>query len=275
MTPENTGVKQNGVSTLVQKILRALNGGKTRTTPSTQLPGGVQPVRRPDQRFFDQRARDLQETEVVKRVLAKPRWRIWICPIDFMEARFRNLDHCTEFVSQNEIRYASGDDYPYTKSIIQNVAGQSITCEFEVAPTRHIECWALFRSGQFVHNLALPDIVALGDNIHYLHILQIVSQVFEFAASMAREGVLATGASVSIELLGAAGCGLVVPTDVNGRYWAQQKDIAVETFVQPDALPESGRDLALDVVLEIYQKFRWIDASRPTLAKEQKRHLPT
>ena len=82
------------------------------------------------------------------------------------------------------------------------VSGEARTVECGID---HIECWALFRSGQFVHNLAFEDPTVgtpVGSEavsaasarhrlrVHVLHILETVTAAFELAARMATSGVL-------------------------------------------------------------------------------------
>ena len=69
----------------------------------------------------------------------------------------------------------------------------------------HIERWNLFRSGQFVHHVALNEIAQMGEHFHVLEILHTVAGAFTFAARMSREGVLRPGAAITFELFGVAG----------------------------------------------------------------------
>jgi len=111
----------------------------------------------------------------------------------------------------------------------------------------------------------------IGNNLHHLEVIRLVTQVFLLAARMARDGVLSPGGVIRIQLHDVAGRGLLVP-DVPGRFWAQEKEITVERRVTPNELKAAeGRDIALGVATDIYRKFRWSDPPMEKLAEEQAR----
>jgi hypothetical protein len=218
------------------------------------------------QRFFEQR-RGLAESEILKRIWAKPHWHILISPMEFVEARFRDLEHCKQFIYQNSVRHHPLWDYPYVDfaSIELDASGQWIAGEVDL--DKHLERWVLFRSGQFTHNRALPEILQLRNQLHFLEVVRVMSQVFEFATRMAHGGMLSAEAAVTVELHGVDGLGLVVP-GFPGSYWGREKTIRIANRVAPKDLEARSHALALDVTLNIYEKFGWMDAPPSLLAQE-------
>jgi excisionase family DNA binding protein len=209
-------------------------------------------------------------TDILTRVWARPHWRIWIYPKPFMDARFKDLEHCKQFIYRNAVRYLSLMDYPYVNSaaIEEDTSGHWIAGEAELA--KHLERWALFRSGQFTHNRALPEIKQLGKNLHFLEVIRVASQVFEFATRMAHEGVLSPEADIVVAVHEVDGFGLVVP-DFGGNYHGRTKVISVAKKVNPAELEARNREVALDTALDIYRGFGWMDAPRSLLKQEQER----
>ena len=79
--------------------------------PTTTIPNGNILT---DQRFFDQR-RQLVDTAVMKKIWSKARWQISICPTEFLEARLRDLPHCTQFIQTSAVRSLRIPDCPTVK----------------------------------------------------------------------------------------------------------------------------------------------------------------
>jgi len=228
--------------------------------------------------FWEQRRR-LPDTQIFKKICEKPRWRVAIRPSEFRRARFRDAEHCREFVLSSYVRVQGW--FPFPRIIIDKLETDKewIAGEMEKSePGRigHSERWVLFRSGQLTYNRSLDEIPQLGDKIHVFEILDSTTAAFEFAARMAGRGVLSPEAVVSFELHGLEGRELVWPTDVFGgthflaqNCWCQEESFAVARQVPPAELQAKRRELALDAAFEIYAKFGWSDPPRSTLTTAQ------
>ncbi len=220
-------------------------------------------------RYFAER-RTVTVTDILTRIWARPHWRIRIYPKPFMDARFRDVEHCKQFIYRNAVRYLALMDYPYVNSagIEDDPSGHWIAGEAEL--DKHLERWALFRSGQFTHNRTLPEIKQLGKNLHFLEVIRVVSQIFEFATRLAHEGILSPEADIVVALHEVDGFGLIVP-DFAGNHHGRTKVISVTKEIIPSELESRNRDIALDTALEIYKGFGWADAPRSLLKQEQER----
>lgn len=229
-----------------------------------------------DQRFFEQR-RGLADTDVMKKIWPKAHWEISIRPTEFKDARFRNLAHCEQFMLGNAVQSRRYADCPTVKAdaIVEDTAGAWISGELDVPsrfPAPNLERWVLFRSGLFIYRRALVDNPHLGDNnLHFLEVIRIATQVFILASRMARDGILVPEARVCFRLHEIAGTGLYIP-DLLGSHWSREKQIdAGRRVAAAELLVREGRDHAMSVATEIYTKFGWTDPPLDELEAEQNR----
>jgi hypothetical protein len=244
------------------------------------MPRAVSPEPR---EFFEQR-RKLPDTDILKKVWSKPRWRIAIRPTEFKRARFRDVEQCREFVMSSYVRVQGWFPYPWFVVDRLETGNESIAGEIEKCEDgriSHFEHWVLFRSGLFAHNLAFDEIPQHGEKIHVFEILDTTTAAFEFAARMAGRGVLSPEAVVCFELHKLDGRDLVWPKDIFGgshflaqNCWCQEESFEVARQVPPAELQANRRDLALDAALEIYARFGWSDPPRDILANAQRKRFP-
>jgi hypothetical protein len=222
----------------------------------------------------------LPNSAIMQRIWSKPHWRICIRPTEFKSARFQNLDACREFVRSNAVR---GGAHPFppssTNAIEQGNEWIAYDLDFPGTQISRLEHWVLFRSGQFIDNRAFDEIPALGERIHVFEILDTVTGVFEFAAAMARSGILAPEAAISFELHNVAGCELTWPQENGGldgirsKTWCEEERIILTRQLDPEDLKMQKRKLALEVATEIYNKYGWLDPPTPRLTDEQRQRF--
>src|SRR5207245_8038173 len=97
-----------GIESVVTKILKVIrpDGSSDRSTvnkPGHTKPWGLSVELPNDEKYWLQR-KQLGETPLYTAILQKPRWRIWIRPVEFKTARFRNTDHCKQFMNSSYVR---------------------------------------------------------------------------------------------------------------------------------------------------------------------------
>jgi len=267
----------DGMDTVVRKILEVV---RPRTDPAPPRPAGAPPGGaspsewRDPEEYWNQRKQLPIDTPAFKAILSRPRWQVWIRPSEFKKARFRNAEHCKQFMRSSYVRVNSVmKSFPRFQEDRLEMQEEWIAGEAEESGTvGHIERWNLFRSGQFVHHAALNEIAQMGKRVHVLEILDTVGGAFTFAARMAREGALHPSAAVTVELFSVAGRELSWPQSVApeedrvpGRCWCQDDHIAVTKVVSTEELESRHREIALDVTIEILAKFGWADAPRQPL----------
>lgn len=221
----------------------------------------------------------LPESALMKIIWAKPRWCIWSRPEQFKKARFRDVDQCSEFASSASVRSrARWSQYPWFNTALERgeewVASE---IEFGDGTINHMERWVLFRSGQFVHNLALDEMPILSGKTHVLEILDIVTAVFEFFGRIADRKLFTGRAGICFEFHNVEGRQLTWPKDHAGlddfvdrrSAWCQGAAFTIDTPYTAEALISQRRELSLAAALSIYSKFGWSDPPLDELRKMQ------
>ena len=242
---------------------------------------------RPNQ--FVEQLKALPETEILRRIRSMGHWRVLIRPAIFEKARFQSLRSCRAFVLSNAVN-SGGWQYPpaHDERIIDG--DDWIGSEIDFPP--HLETWTLFRSAQFVFRFAFaeeyigteawpthPQFFVPGQGKLYLNILRtlkIVSCMCEFAARKAEKGLLEPTALISIALHGIDGRELSYMTSkhkLEGKYWGRNEDIEIQRTVSAEGFRTSASELAIDITLEIFRAFAWLNPPRALFEEEQKRIL--
>ena len=246
-------------------------------------------VRTAQENAFVEQLKTLPETEILTKVWSMGRWRVWIRPTVFEKARFQTLTACRVFMLNNAVS-SEGWQYPFANNESIMDADESIGSEVDFPP--FVERWNLFRSGQFIWNFAFaeeflgteawpshPQFFVPGKNKRYLSILRtlkIVTCIYEFASRMAGQHLLDPSVSITIELHGVDGRELSYISSqprLDEHYWCRKETIEIEQSLNPEELQTKGRELALDVTLEIFREFGWSNPPKSLLAEEQTRTL--
>lgn len=205
----------------------------------------------------------------------RPHFRVQIEPRDFEPNRISKLSDLWALIERTRVRLR-GWDYPHlspTRSEREN-GHNFIGCWSSFS---QLECWRLYQSGQFAHVFSLAEgepryaeqlAASLWEETshseqheQFLDItsrIWTVTEVFEFASRLAHSGLLAAGASISVELNGVQGCALSfrdrsrVMYDV---YRATIPTIAYRVDSSGQDLIGNPRDLALDAAEWIFERF--------------------
>lgn len=198
---------------------------------------------------YGEQLKRLPDTDIIRKIWNKPRWRIWSRPEEFKKARFRNLDDCARFVASANVRSNSRwSDYPWFPSALER-HDESIANEVEIieGSVKHLERWVLFRSAQFVHNMALDRVQQRGERqTHVLEILDITTAAFEFIGR----------------------------TDgVGANAWCQDESFTIDRLFAANDLRDNRRTLAMDTTIEIYSRFGWNDPPKSQLEALQRQRF--
>jgi TIR domain len=89
-----------GICTHVAQKIRDLS-----STP--EILGTIERSHTPDPDEYWRQTRRMAETEILKKIWTKPRWRIWIRSTEFKKARFRNMDQCRDFIVSSYVRISA------------------------------------------------------------------------------------------------------------------------------------------------------------------------
>jgi len=264
------------VEELNRDFIRSHRTGKTAGQGAQTPAQASKPAQVPDV-FFEQ-LRSLPEPDIMKRIWQKPHWRVLIRPTEFMTAQFRDLSYIRHFIHHAAVKTRNWD-FPCVgmATIEEDEQGTYVSGEFDWTEAKPglVERWVLFRSGQFVHNRMIQELPGYENELHYLEVLRVMSEVFEFAKRMATDGTLSPTAVVKISLRKAGGLGLLVPESFEissaTSHWCKQDAIDdLEVVVTPPELETRSSDLALDAALHVYKKFGW-NPHRSLLTEKQPR----
>lgn len=98
------------------------------------------------------------------------------------KARFRDLEHCLQFMISSYVRVQGWFPYPWFSQDALQTGNEWLAGEIDMSdPGRvsRVKRWVLFRSAQFVHNRAFDEIPQLGNRVHVLEILDTVTAAFD------------------------------------------------------------------------------------------------
>jgi hypothetical protein len=228
---------------------------------------------------YSEQRKTLPESTIIKKIWKQPRWCICSRPEEFRKARFRDLDQCAQFVASASVRSkARWTQYPWLATTPE-YGDEFIASEVDLddSSISHLERWVLFRSGQFLHNLALDHMPALSGRTHVLEILGATTALFEFIGRMADSKIISDRTESRLSFTTWEGRQLTWPKDASQmddfidrrRCWCQVESFTIETAYSLTDLIERRRDLALDAALRIYSKFGWNDPPLEELQKAQ------
>lgn len=267
---EEYGVQ--GICTLLLQKLRA-------TAPALERPKIIRKDAEFEQQEFVRQLSRLGETDILKKIWSKPRWRIRIIPTEFKKARFRDLEQCRQFMVSSCVTIRGWFSFPWFPDEGVESGDEWIARESERFESNRLY-WAersvLFRSAQFIHNRSIQEIPQLGGRVHVLEVLDVITSVFEFASRMAQRGVLSPAALITFDLYGIDGRMLTWPKDVFGNsdvvlrdLWCPDEKLALVKWLTPAEIESHRRKLALDVALDVFSSFGWTDPPKTLLAEAQ------
>ena len=213
-------------------------------------------------------------------------WRVVIRPAEFKADRIPTLTRCKEIVEASVVSLR-GWDYPYVQQNSLELGQDWIASSCDWEQGLHFEYWRFHQSGQFVHHFncweeahPLSRVPAPAKYLLVLNTLFTVTEIFEFGARLARHDALGSAAEVVIELHGMKGRELTYQDAMQAvlfgrgkKYVAQQDDIKFQTQVPVNRLLGSTRDLAIDGVVSVFERFGWFNPSRERLTQEQAKFL--
>jgi len=149
-------------------------------------------------------------SELVDRIRGQGHWRMLVRPATFDEERIPTLSACEQVVDKCQVRQR-GWYFPHTDS--SRLQRRLDYIELETDFPHHPEAWRFYQSGQFVFVKALGEdnldkyrggsgaaAAKPGEWLGVLSTLYQLSEIYEFVARLAQDGVLGDQLAVSITL---------------------------------------------------------------------------
>ena len=232
----------------------------------------------------------MNQEQITTKIKTKGFWRVVIRPTVFESKRIPTLSDVRKLIGSSKVSFR-GWDYPFwEESQAQNI-GDFVECSVDW--TQYVEYFRFYRTGQFVHIFALHEDLYNPDELNrimgtsypprpqrsgYLSFVGAtftVTEIFEFVARLASKGILVPSASISIGLhnmgdhqLAAFDSRRFMP---DWYVRASDEPILIEKEVSEQDLITNKDELALDVVVEIFENFNWNEPPRHILAEDQKK----
>lgn len=219
--------------------------------------------------------------ELLSKIHGHAYWRVLIRPAEFDPKRIPTLGQCEAIVRSAQIALR-GWDYPWIERV--DVGKDWIQCGYDSDKGPRYEFWRLFQSGQFVHHFTcfedffpLARIPAPPRYLLVLNTLYTTTEIFEFAARLAAQGVLQARAKIGIRLHGMQDREL---TNQNLLEWpilrgrVSKMDVIEHETLEPAStvLAEAPR-LAREAASAIFERFGWLDPPQGGLEEAQRKFL--
>jgi len=228
--------------------------------------------------------------ELLEKIKSRGYWRINLQPLVKAE-KLPSIDRCQEIVEQNAVKLR-GWEYPAILQGAPDVQRTRTQTYFELANDwqNHIEFWRMYRSGQFLHYLALredwisaDELASMGEQqmqpmtrLSVVGTIYSVTEIHEFAARLARAGLYNEGVVVSIGLHHTKDRVLWLEDRARVGFSYERKTGAEElTWSQShtkEQLVEDPPRLSRVVLKELFDAFGWQVADE-LLGRDQERLL--
>jgi hypothetical protein len=235
------------------------------------LPAGP-PAAAEDPRYFNER-RSLPDTDLIKSIWDRPHWRILIQPVEYLPGQFSDLRECEAFVKREAVIALGSESLPIIvqgTTFSTNSVPPYLRAETDYANLPALcESWALFQSGQFVLSRPLPGNRPAPKAMHYLEVLRVVTQSFEFNRRLSIECDFRGPVKHSVSLKKVLGHEIVVPNRLPSTR-CKAEDIVEAEVCDPTEGKDAAFERARATALRIYPQFGWHDASESDLRRAQR-----
>jgi len=225
--------------------------------------------------------------ELLSKIKSKGYWRVEIRPTIFEKLRIPTFSKVRELIQSCTV-LLRGWDYPHWND--KEAHNMSDWVESSEDWESYLEYWRFYRSGQFVHLFALREDHMDIDNIlpkrypprlpragyvSFISTTYTVTEIFEFAARLASRNVLSPAAFISIGLHNMKDHELASFSASrfmeDGFVYRADEPIVIEREIEQQQLISNPDNVALGFIVEIFERFNWINPSLQILAEDQKR----
>ncbi|MGI0022642.1 MAG: hypothetical protein ACRD9Q_07260 [Nitrososphaeraceae archaeon] len=215
-----------------------------------------------------------ETSELIEKIKSRGYWQIELRPLIFKKDRLSVAD-CKKVVEKCQVRLR-GWYYPHIGYEAGDVFSGDNFEQGYVEWKEHCEIWRMYRSGQFIHdfsfwedrleyepygyNVRLSNGSIRHDVMNIIMTLYTVTEIFLFASRLASNSLFDKTLHVSIKLKNTNNRLLIFsdPTRMlHGTYMCKINEINIERDVSTEDIIANFATLAMDVVVEIFEKFNW------------------
>lgn len=202
-------------------------------------------------------------------------WRINFQPVT---VKALTLSECEEIIRKNSVKIR-GWDYPHFPQRSDDTTGLSRAqnyCQGWINWWAHKELWRMYKSGQFIHYMALIEdwfeedgwFSELAKQVKPMTTLNVIgsveyqtAEIFEFLSRLSTTGLYDDGVNISISLHNLQNRILRIEDNMRVPFHSEKKTIATE-FKYSKKLSKfeivgKTKDLATEISLEIFDMFGW------------------
>jgi hypothetical protein len=220
------------------------------------------------------------EIDTLEKIKSKGFWKIIIRPSIFVKEKIPDLKSCKEIIRDNRVRLR-GWDYPHYDQRTDPIIGEDYVGQpFCWLDRGHIEAWRYYKSGQFVHYLAVWEDWETSlqkrsySFIDFLSTIYLFTEIYEFASRLGEKGLLGDSCEITITLDDTENRELI---SIDGRrpfmeeYKATVKGISYSISPTVSDIMANSDDHALNAAKYVYEKFGWLDFDRDLFKPDQKK----
>jgi hypothetical protein len=226
--------------------------------------------------------------ETIDQIKSRGFWEVIIRPLKFDKDHIKSLSECIELILGNKVRLR-GWDYPHISNKYGIKSGTD-WIENLTDWSDHKEYWRMYRSGQFFHLFGCREdwwgevrifwsqqsYTTPGYGLSIMSTLYTLTEIYEFAARLAKRGIFDDFLKVSITLNGTKNRRLVtleINRSLNDNYICNIENISLSRTISPEEIIGKGNVFAIDDTLNIFERFNWFNAPRKVLEEEQDKFI--
>lgn len=230
----------------------------------------------------------LTVVETVGKIKSRGFWEVIIRPLVFNKARIESLGRCKQVVEESKVQFR-GWDYPH----ISNKCGVKSGIDWVENLTdwsENIEHWRMYQSGQFVHAFACREdwwgdvrifwasqtYTTPGYGLEIICTLYTLTEIYEFAARLAKKQIFDDSLSLSITLNKMKNRRLVT-SEINRNlgldYISEVETIPIIRIMTVDEIIGRSKEFAVEDTMKIFECFNFFNPPRRIFEEEQDKLL--
>ncbi|MFC1656504.1 hypothetical protein ACFL14_00860 [Patescibacteria group bacterium] len=226
--------------------------------------------------------------EIINKIKSHGYWRVNLRPIVF--SKKLSLAESEKIIEKNSVEFR-GWDYPHIPRRHGDDTGSLRSSDYVEAWvdwSYFKEYWRMYRSTQFLHyigfrvdwmnerdsSFGIHDKAPMADTeLGVIDITYQLTEIFEFISRLIQDGLYENGVEVKISLHNLVGRKLVIDNPKRVGFMVEKITGANEhsyskVFSKDEILSDSKKP-ALQMILQIFELFKWDDPPIDTIKKDQ------
>lgn len=226
--------------------------------------------------------------EIVEKIKSRGYWEVTIRPLKFNKERLGALNDCVELVLESKVRLR-GWDYPHVSRKYGIRSGKDWV-ENLTDWDSYNECWRMYQSGQFFHLFGCREDwwgsvrifwsqkphTEPGYALSIMSTLYTFTEIYEFAARLAKKGLFDDLLKMTVVLHGMKGRRLVtldVRRSLNDNHICDIEEIPLSRTIAMSEIIGKSNEFAVDDTFRVFERFNWLGVPKKVLQEEQDKFL--